>query len=124
MIAIDWLECAEFEPPRQQLRSGAADKAAHIRSAHSKAAESEVQEHWSRQSKMVPGAAVVAGPRGGVSLATGITGARQDEGPLIRRELQQSVIGCPGVLHSVDVVDLEVSCCAGLEAWLVNPVLD
>src|SRR6266550_42672 len=124
MVAIDRLECAKFEPPRQQLRPGAADKATYIGSAHPKTAQPEAQEHWRGQSKMVPGAAVVAGPRGGVSLATGIAGARQDEGPLIRRELQQSVVRCPGVFHSVDVVDLEVGGCAGLETWLVDPVFD
>src|SRR5216683_4888518 len=124
MVAIDGLECAKFEPPRQQLRSGAADKATYICSAHAKPTQPEVQEHWSRQSKMVPGAAVVPRPRGDISLAAGITGTRQNEGPLVGRELQQSVVGRAGVFHSVDIVDLEVVRCARLETWLVDPVLD
>src|ERR1700730_15145382 len=103
MIAIDGLECAKFEPFCQQLRSRASDEAAHIRSAHAETTESEVQEHWSRESKMIPGAAVVAGPGGGISLAAGIAGAGQDEGTLIGRELQQSVVSRAGVLHSVDI---------------------
>src|SRR4030088_3593679 len=73
---------------------------------------------------MVPGAAVVACPRSGISLAPGITGARQNERPLLGRELQQSVIGRPGVLHSVDIVDFKVARYAWLETRLVNPVLD
>src|SRR4051812_5779010 len=73
---------------------------------------------------MVPGAAVVASPCGGVALAAGVTGPGQDEGALIWREREQTVVGCAGVLHTVDVVNLTVSCCARLESWFVDPVFD
>src|SRR5437868_2577163 len=73
---------------------------------------------------MVPGAAVIAGPGSGIALAAGIAGTGQDEGALIWRELQQSVVGSAGVLHSIDVVDLSVCRCARLESWFVDPVFD
>src|SRR5580704_1025999 len=123
MVAIDSLEGAEFEPLRQKLRPRTAYKTTNICSTHAKPAETKIEQHGCCKPKMIPGAAVVARPRSGIPLATGITGARQNEGPLIGRKPQQSIIGRPRILHSVDIVNLEVVCRTRLEAPLINPVL-
>ncbi len=73
---------------------------------------------------MVPGGAVVSGPGGGVALATGVAGSGEDEGALIWGESEEAVVGGAGVLHAVDVVDLEVGGGAGLEAGSGDAVLD
>ena len=72
---------------------------------------------------MVPGGAVVSGPRGCVTLASGVAGAGEDEGALVGSEFEEAFIGAAGVLHAEDVVDLEVGGGAGLEAGAVDAVL-
>src|SRR5882672_1330046 len=54
---------------------------------------------------MAPGAAVVAGPRGGIALGAGIGGAGEHEGPFLRLQLKQSFVGRAHILHAVDIVD-------------------
>ncbi len=54
---------------------------------------------------MIPCAAVIPGPRGGIPLGAGIRGARQHEGPFFRLQLAQSLVGRSNVLHPVHIVD-------------------
>ena len=72
---------------------------------------------------MVPVAGVVAGPGDGVALATGVAGARHDEGPQVGLQFEQAVVGGARVLHAEDVVDLEMGGGARREAGLVDAVL-
>src|SRR5580693_3511450 len=72
---------------------------------------------------MVPSAGIVAGPGGGVTVTAGVTGAGHDEGSAVRRELEQAFECATGVLHSEDVVDLEVIGGAGSKPRLFDAVL-
>ena len=54
---------------------------------------------------MIPGAAVVARPGGGITLGAGICGAREHEWPFVRLQFAQPIIGGTHVLHAVDIVN-------------------
>src|SRR5713101_2492049 len=66
---------------------------------------------------MIPGAAVVAGPSGGVALRAGVSGARQHKRALIALQLAQAFVSGANIFHSVDVVDgAVIESCAVVEA--------
>ena len=54
---------------------------------------------------MVPGAAVVAGPGGGVALRAGISSTRQYKGSLVALQFAQAIVSSTDVFHAVHVVD-------------------
>src|SRR5256884_2931396 len=54
---------------------------------------------------MIPGAAVVARPGGGITLGAGICGAREHEWPFVRLQFAQPIIRGTHVLHAVDIVN-------------------
>ncbi len=87
------------------------------------AAQAEIHQLRAGLAKMVPCAGVVAGPCGGVAVASGVTGAGQDERAHVGREFAQSFVGASAVLHAEDVVNLKMAGCAGLEAGLFDSVL-
>ena len=124
VIAIDGLEGAEFEPLGEEVGWGRTGKAADVGTAEREAAETEVDELRCGHAEMVPGGAVVSGPGGGVTLATGVAGAGEDEGALVGSEIEEAFVGGAGVLHAIDVVDLEVAGGAGLEACARDAMLD
>src|SRR5579871_6075317 len=72
---------------------------------------------------MVPGTAVVAGPCSGVSLTSRVARARQNKWSLIRRKRKESIIGSPGVLHSINIVYFEMGRRTWSETGLINPML-
>src|SRR5690242_10362825 len=53
---------------------------------------------------MVPGAAVVAGPGGGIALCAGIGRARKNEGALSGLQLQQAFVSGAGIFHAIYIV--------------------
>ena len=69
---------------------------------------------------MIPAAAVVARPRGGIALASGVARPRQHERPLIGLQRQQPFKGSARIFHAVDIVDFGVSSGARTEPRLVN----
>src|ERR1700685_4397562 len=73
---------------------------------------------------MVPGAAVITGPRLAVALATRISGAGQHHGPLIRVQLLQALEGGARVFHAVDVVTRSSGRQAFCESWFVDTLND
>src|SRR5258708_17058882 len=54
---------------------------------------------------MIPGAAVVPGPCGGIALRAGIRRARKHERPFLPLQLAQSVVSRADVLHAEDIVN-------------------
>src|SRR5580658_393532 len=73
---------------------------------------------------MVPGAAVVTGPRLAVALAARIGGAGQHHGPLIRVQLLEALEGGARVLHAIEGVNLSMNRQAVGESRLVDTVND
>ena len=69
---------------------------------------------------MVPGTAVVAGPRCGVALTSCVSCPGKDERAVAWIECAQAVVCCTGVLHSVEVVYLCVRSGAGCESALID----
>ena len=54
---------------------------------------------------MVPGADIVAGPGGSISLSAGVSSARENEGTLVGAKGAQAVVSGTDILHAVEVVD-------------------
>src|SRR5437763_1460946 len=59
---------------------------------------------------MVPRAAVVTRPAGGVTLRAGVSSAREHERPEVRTKLKHAVVGGAHVLHAENVVNLAMRC--------------
>src|SRR3954469_4813525 len=124
VIAIDRLKRRYFCPLGEELRSRRADEAAAVGATHSKAAQTEVFQHGSGQTQMVPGGTVVARPCLCIALASGVRSAGEHKRPLVRRNLQQSFIRGARIFHAVNIVDLKMAGTAPLETGLVNLVTD
>src|SRR6266699_1060300 len=54
---------------------------------------------------MIPSTAVIARPRGGIALRSGIRGAGKHEGPFLLLKFAQTFIGRADILHAEHIVD-------------------
>src|SRR6266481_573104 len=75
------------------------------RSAGGETAKPEAEQHRRAHVEVIPGAAVVTGPSGGVALSAGVGGTGEHEWPLVGLQLPQAVISGTNIFHSVDVVN-------------------
>src|SRR5437762_14164263 len=82
VIAVDRIERADFEPARQQIGRRRAGEAADVVTDQGHSGDSHAHEHWRAHRQVVPSAAVVAGPGGGIALGAGIGRASENEGAL------------------------------------------
>src|SRR5271168_2824455 len=71
---------------------------------------------------MIPCTAVVSGPGGSVSLASGERGAGKHERANVGVQTFQSIEGGPRIFHSVDVVNFRMTCRAFDKSRLVDAV--
>src|SRR5438270_13215228 len=85
VIAINRLKGCYFRPFGEELGRRSTDEAGDVGTAHSKAAETKIFQHGSREPQMIPSGAVVTSPRRRVTLSSGIGGARQYKWTLLRR---------------------------------------
>src|SRR6267154_678880 len=105
VVTIDGVESTNFKPAREEIGGGRACEAADVVTDESVAAKPEAQQHGRAHSKVIPGAAVIAGPGGCVALSAGIGGAGEYKGPLVGLQLAQAVVGGADIFPAVDVVD-------------------
>src|ERR1700686_838497 len=124
VIAINGLKCCQLRPFGEELGGWIADEAAYVRAAHSKPAEAKVLQRGSGQAQMIPGAAVVASPSGGVALTSGVGSARQNERTLVGRNLQQSFVSGARILHAINIVNLTMAGDALPESRLIDAMLN
>src|SRR5438045_3858511 len=122
VIAVDRLKCGELDPFRKQLRLRSASEAANVRATHPEPAQPEIQQHRSCKPEMIPRAAIVSGPCGGIALSARVSSACEYKRAQIWCELQQAFISRARILHTVHVVNLQMSGCAFCEACFVNAV--
>src|SRR4051794_31758441 len=71
---------------------------------------------------MIPGGSVVSRPGEAVALAASVGGARQHKRPLVRTQLEQSLVSRARIFQSDNVVDLGMSRGARRKARLFDPV--
>ncbi len=105
MVAVNGVERAQFNPPRQQVGGRTAVVPTDIVSYESVTGNAQAEQIRHTQAKVIPGAGVVTCPRCGVALRPSVGGPSQHKRPLIRPELQQSFVSGTHVLHAVDVMN-------------------
>src|SRR5262249_40914763 len=124
VVTIDGLEGGDLGPLGKEVGLRGSGEASYVCAGHAESREAEVKQHGRGHAEMVPGGGVVSGPCGGVALASGVGGVRENEGALVGLDPEQALVGGASVLHAEDVVDLEVSGGAGFKAGLGDPMLD
>src|ERR1700674_6107622 len=96
---------------------GRASETADVVAGHGNAAKPKAEQHGCAHGEMIPGAAVVTGPGGGVALRAGVRGPGQHEWALVDLQLAQAFVGGANIFHSVDVVDgAVIESCSVVEA--------
>jgi hypothetical protein len=109
VIPVDGLERSNFKPFCEQVLLRSSCESADVRSSQRKATQPKIFEHRRCQAKMIPRGTVVAGPGRGITLSTGVAGARQYKRPQVRIEPLQPIESCSRVFHPVHVVNLRMT---------------
>src|ERR1043165_1535316 len=79
----------------QQLAVAAPDKTADVATDKRLTGKTKRREHRNIQCERFPGAVRIAGPHRRVTLNAGVTGARDDVGPLLRTQTFESFVSGP-----------------------------
>src|SRR4029077_14196779 len=99
------MERACFKPASEERGGRRASEAADVVTGHGNAAKCQAEQHGRAHGEMVPGAAVVARPRGGVALRAGVRCAREPDRAVVTLQLSPAFVGGANIFHSVYVVD-------------------
>src|SRR6056297_2121266 len=91
-------KCGKTEPPRIELGRCILLKTSSVGAYHRNAGNTQTQQHRYRRFKMLPPAAVVAGPHPRSSLQSGISAAGNQKPPLIWNMLFKPLTG--SAVHS------------------------
>ena len=105
VIAINGIQRSDLEPASQQISRRRTGKTSNVVTDERVTRNPHAQEHRRAHLQMIPGAAVVARPSGGIPLGAGIRGAREHEWPFVRLEFAQPVVRGADILHAVHIVD-------------------
>src|SRR5882762_6424751 len=105
VVAINGIQCANLEPTSKEIGGRRTRETTDIIASHPVTAKPQAEQHRRAHVEVIPGAAVVTGPSGGIALSASVGGAGEHEGPLVGLQLAQAVISGTNIFHSVDVVN-------------------
>src|SRR6266571_1236795 len=90
VVAIDGIQGAHLKPARQEIGGWRTCKSADIIPNEREPGDSHTQEYGGAHSQMIPSTAVIARPRSGIALRSGIRGAGKHEWPFLRLKFAQT----------------------------------